>query len=138
MNIKTWILASRPKTLPAAIIPVLVGTSVAYASGQGHILYAILALFGAVAIQVATNFVNDLFDFKKGADTEERLGPTRAVQAGLLSEQAIGRAAIIVFWVCFWYWAFIDCSSRMANTTYWHFIYSLWYLLYGRALSFSL
>ena len=85
MNIRAWILASRPKTLTAGAVPVLVGTAVAHAAGGIAFGPALAALLGALAIQVGTNFANDVFDFVRGADTEARLGPLRAVQAGLLS-----------------------------------------------------
>ena len=91
---KAWLLASRPKTLSAAIAPVLVGSALAYR--RDHDLpwrYAICALLGAVLIQIATNFINDALDFKKGADTAERLGPLRVTQAGLLPYNAVMRAA---------------------------------------------
>lgn len=93
-RIEAWILASRPKTLSAAAVPVVVGAAVGIAEDGFRLLPVVAALFGAFAIQVGTNFANDLFDFLKGADTEERIGPTRAVQAGLLStrEMAIGTA----------------------------------------------
>ena len=85
MNTRAWILASRPKTLTAGAVPVLVGTAVAHAAGGIAFGPALAALLGALAIQVGTNFANDVFDFVRGADTEARLGPLRAVQAGLLS-----------------------------------------------------
>lgn len=92
---RAWILASRPATLTAALVPVMVGTAVAHASGGARPLPALAALFGAFMIQIATNFANDVFDHEKGADTHERLGPTRAVQAGLLTPRQV-RAGMIV------------------------------------------
>ncbi|MDO8675612.1 MAG: 1,4-dihydroxy-2-naphthoate polyprenyltransferase [Candidatus Omnitrophota bacterium] len=92
-----WILASRPKTLPAAIAPVMIGTAMAFGDGVGHFPSALAALFGALCIQIATNFTNDYCDFKKGADTLDRLGPVRATQAGLVSARAMISAAILVF-----------------------------------------
>lgn len=80
-----WILAARPATLTAAFAPVAVGTASAWSVGGFRWDAALAALLGAFLIQIATNFANDMFDFQKGADTEERLGPTRAAQAGLLS-----------------------------------------------------
>ncbi len=90
-------LASRPRTLGAAFVPVLVGTAVAYAEGGLSLLPALAALFGAFFIQIGTNFANDLFDALKGADTVDRVGPTRAVQAGLLSPRAMGYGVAIAF-----------------------------------------
>jgi 1,4-dihydroxy-2-naphthoate polyprenyltransferase len=88
-TLSAWLLAARPATLPVAVAPVLVGTAVTTASGAVRWSAVIAALFGALAIQVGTNFTNDVFDHEKGADDERRLGPTRAVQAGLLSPRAV-------------------------------------------------
>lgn len=88
-SLGAWVLASRPATLTAAIVPVLVGTAVAYSLGEVRKGPALAALLGSILIQIATNFANDVFDHEKGADTEERLGPTRAVQAGLLTPRAV-------------------------------------------------
>jgi len=90
-----WLLASRPKTLSAAVVPVLIGTSLA-APHIDWLMFA-CALFGALFIQIGTNFVNDALDFKRGADTGERLGPVRVTQAGLLSADAVIRAAYVCF-----------------------------------------
>ena len=94
---RAWVMATRPKTLPAALIPVLVGTAVAFAEGVHAWLAAAAALAGAMLIQIGTNLANDYFDFKKGADTDERLGPTRVTQAGLLSETAVRNAMVATF-----------------------------------------
>ncbi|WP_104987276.1 1,4-dihydroxy-2-naphthoate polyprenyltransferase [Sorangium cellulosum] len=88
-SFRAWLLACRPATLTAALAPVMVGTAVAYASGGMRIGPALSALVGAMLIQIATNFANDVFDHEKGADTHERLGPTRAVQAGLLTARQV-------------------------------------------------
>ena len=80
-----WILAARPKTLPAAAAPVVVGTAVAIGEGVFAAGPALAALLGALLIQIGANFANDVFDYKKGADTSERLGPLRVTQTGLLS-----------------------------------------------------
>ena len=94
-SLASWVLAARPKTLPAAIAPVLVGTGLAVERGAFALWPALAALLGALLIQVGTNFANDYFDFRKGADTETRVGPTRAVQSGLLTprEMLAGTAA---------------------------------------------
>jgi len=94
-SLRAWVLASRPATLTAALCPVLVGTAVAEVSGGMRVGPALAALFGAFMIQIATNFANDVFDHEKGADTHERLGPTRAVQAGLLTPRQV-RAGLLV------------------------------------------
>jgi 1,4-dihydroxy-2-naphthoate polyprenyltransferase len=92
-----WVLAARPKTLAAAVAPVAVGTACAYADGVLRVAPAVAALLGALLLQVGANFANDVFDYEKGADTAERLGPTRAVQAGLLTPGAVRRGLFVVF-----------------------------------------
>lgn len=92
-----WFLAARPKTLFAGISPVLIGVAMAAADGASHIPAALCALFGGMLIQIGTNYANDYFDFVKGTDTEERLGPTRATQAGLVTPAQIKAAAAITF-----------------------------------------
>ncbi len=92
-----WVQACRPATLTAAAAPVFVGSAVAHAVGGFDLGPALAALLGALAIQVGTNLANDVFDFKKGADTPERLGPTRAVQAGWLSERAVTLGMVAAF-----------------------------------------
>ena len=92
-----WILAARPATLSAALVPVAVGTACAHAIGGASLWPALAALFGAACIQIGTNFANDVFDAEKGADTDERLGPVRAVAAGLVSPRAMRVAMAIAF-----------------------------------------
>jgi 1,4-dihydroxy-2-naphthoate octaprenyltransferase len=96
-SLGAWVLASRPKTLSAAAVPVLVGTACAAARGPIKPGPALAALFGALLLQIGANFANDVFDYEKGADTAARLGPTRAVQAGLLSPNAMRRGMLLVF-----------------------------------------
>lgn len=96
-SLKAWLLASRPKTLAAAIVPVLVGTAVAVADGTFAAPAALAALVGASLIQIGTNFANDYFDAKSGADNEDRLGPTRVVQAGLIEPSAVKTATFVTF-----------------------------------------
>lgn len=98
---RVWILAARPATLPAAVAPVVVASAAALGLGRFSFPVFLAALVGAMLIQIGTNFANDLFDFKKGADTEERLGPVRATQAGLLSEQQVARGAWVTFGLAF-------------------------------------
>ena len=94
---KSWFLALRPKTLGAGIAPVLIGTSMAFEAEKGHLFSALAALLGALLIQIGTNLSNDYFDFVKGADTEERLGPARATQAGWIRPEIILRSSLLVF-----------------------------------------
>lgn len=86
---QAWLLAARPRTLPVSAAPVVVGTAVAYGDGLGRFGPALGALAGALCLQLASNFANDLFDFEKGADNEDRIGPPRATQLGLLSPTAM-------------------------------------------------
>src|SRR5439155_18033879 len=88
---------ARPRTLPAAIVPVAVGTVCAAATARVAWGPAVAALAGAVAIQIGTNFANDVFDAERGADGPDRIGPTRAVAAGLISPAAMKRAMIAAF-----------------------------------------
>lgn len=85
-----WIAAARPKTLPAAVVPVWVGCLVAYEiAGQWDVWLAVCTLLSAVSIQVATNFFNDAIDAGKGADGKDRLGPRRATGSGDVSSQTM-------------------------------------------------
>ena len=94
--VAAWLVAIRPKTLPAAVAPVLVGTACAYAIGGFSLGPALAALFGALLLQIASNLANDLIDYRRGVDTAERLGPPRAVASGLLSERAITLGLLVV------------------------------------------
>lgn len=87
-----FLLAARPATLSAAIVPVAVGSACALALGGFSLGPALAALLGASFLQIGANYANDVFDYEKGADTEERLGPTRAAQAGLLTPSALKAA----------------------------------------------
>ena len=95
-GIGVWLMAARPRTLSAAISPVLVGTAVAYRAGAARPLAAILALFASLFIQIGTNFANDYSDHKRGADAE-RVGPARVTQSGLVAPRAVKAAAWIAF-----------------------------------------
>jgi len=97
MTVATWVEAARPATLWAAVVPVLVGAAVVVAGGVPRWWALAAALFGAGCIQIGTNFANDVFDAEKGADTDARLGPRRAVQAGLISAGAMRRAMVLAF-----------------------------------------
>ena len=111
-TLKTWVMAIRPKTLTAALVPVAVGTALAFGTGVGRWLPALAALVGALLIQIGTNLTNDYYDFKKGADTHERLGPMRVTQSGLIAPGTVLAAALGCFalaiarWACTWWrWA---------------------------------
>ena len=94
---RPWILAARPKTLVAGIIPVVLGSALAFREGGFHWGIFICALLGALAIQIGTNYVNDASDFEKGADTGDRLGPPRMAASGLLSPRALYAGAALWF-----------------------------------------
>ncbi len=90
--VKSILLAARPKTLPAAIVPVWAGCVLAWKlTGAFDLWLAVCTLGGALAIQIATNFFNDAIDSKKGADTEKRLGPVRVTASGQMSPAAVMR-----------------------------------------------
>lgn len=97
MKFSPWILAARPRTLVAAIVPVIVGAAFAMRTTAINGWLFACALLSAVCIQIGTNFANDYSDFKKGADTEKRLGPTRVTQAGLIAPQHVKNGAIAAF-----------------------------------------
>ena len=94
---RCWLLGARPKTLFAALNPVLLGSVFAWVDGGFHGAAALAALFGALAIQIGTNLANDYWDWKKGSDTPERLGPPRVTSAGLLPPATVLRATLASF-----------------------------------------
>ncbi|MGE9289745.1 MAG: 1,4-dihydroxy-2-naphthoate polyprenyltransferase [Puniceicoccales bacterium] len=101
MNMHSWILAARPRTLPAAIIPVFVGSGLAYWAGGFSLWPAIICALFALTIQIGTNFANDYYDWKQGADTEDRIGPTRAVASGLIRPATMKVAAFTTLALAF-------------------------------------
>jgi 1,4-dihydroxy-2-naphthoate octaprenyltransferase len=126
---QAWKTAARVHTLPAAIVPVLVGTGLAYGEGVFRWDVFVCALIGAVAIQVAANFANDASDAHRGADTEDRLGPPRMVALGVISARqmwvatwiAIGVAAvagILLTVIAGWVVLLIGVSSVLAMLGY--------------------
>lgn len=95
MNI--WIEGARPKTLIASVSPVLLGTVIAYDAGAFNFWVFLATLLFALCVQIGTNFANDYIDFVKGADTSERKGPRRLVQAGLVSVQKMRMVTAGIF-----------------------------------------
>jgi 1,4-dihydroxy-2-naphthoate polyprenyltransferase len=96
-GVRIWLMAARPRTLPAAVAPVLVGTALA---GFGHIFHPlrfVAALLGAIFIQVGTNLSNDYSDARRGADTEDRLGPVRVTAGGLVPPKQVLIATYVSF-----------------------------------------
>ena len=95
--VRIWVMAARIRTLPAAVAPVLVGTSLALGADHFRALAFVAALFGAVFIQVGTNLSNDYSDARRGADTEDRLGPVRVTAGGLVPPKQVLMATYATF-----------------------------------------
>jgi 1,4-dihydroxy-2-naphthoate octaprenyltransferase len=96
--VRAWMLASRPATLPAAAVPVLVGGAAAVHEGAAfRPLVFVATLVSALLIQIGTNFANDYSDFHRGADHAGRLGPTRVTQGGLISHASVRRGILVAF-----------------------------------------
>ncbi|MEM6369774.1 MAG: 1,4-dihydroxy-2-naphthoate polyprenyltransferase [Myxococcota bacterium] len=137
-----WWLACRPKTLLAAVVPVVVGVGAAWGDGVFRGGPALAALLGAVFIQIGTNFANDVFDFIQGADGEDRLGPTRAVAAGWLSPSQMKMGMVVAFgfaillgvylvWSAGWPVVVIGVASVLSGIFYTATRNSLAYLGFG-------
>ena len=94
-SLYAWILAARPKTLTGAITPVMIGSALAYMDGHFQWLPALICCLFASLMQIAANFINDLFDYLKGTDREDRLGPERACAQGWISPKAMRNGIII-------------------------------------------
>jgi 1,4-dihydroxy-2-naphthoate octaprenyltransferase len=92
-----WLMAARPRTLPASVAPVLVGTSLALGAGNFEPLAFVAALVASMLIQVGTNLSNDYSDARRGADTEDRLGPVRVTAGGLLPPKQVLVATYATF-----------------------------------------
>ena len=127
--VRTWILAARLPTLPAAAVPVLAGSGAAQAAGDLSIAVLLVALAAALLIQIGTNFANDVFDFERGADTDERLGPPRVTHSGLLTPRDVRLGAAVTFgaaallglylaWVGGWPILVIGAASIVAGLAY--------------------
>ncbi len=102
-SIKAWILAARPKTLAAAATPVLLGCALAYTAGTFQWTPAILCFLFAFSMQIDANFINDYYDYLKGSDREDRLGPERACAQGWITLSAMKKGMIFITLLsCFW------------------------------------
>lgn len=145
---RVWLLATRPATLPAAVVPVAVGTAVAAAEGGVHVVAALAALAGALLLQIGCNLVNDVEDFARGADTAARLGPARATQRGWLTAAQVRRAAALAFglallvgagltWHAGWPVAAIGVAGLFAAVAYTAGPWPLGYLGLGDVLVFA-
>jgi 1,4-dihydroxy-2-naphthoate octaprenyltransferase len=100
-KLDSWLIASRPRTLLAAFVPVMVGSAVAFNEGKLNIIFSLAALICSVLIQVGTNFTNDLYDYLNGADTVKRKGPRRVLASGLISVNEMKAAIILTFLTAF-------------------------------------
>lgn len=118
-----WVEAARPRTLPASVSPVLLGCALAYYDGAFDVVPAVLCLLVALFAQIASNFANDYFDFKKGADREDRLGPERAVAEGWITPKAMLTGTFVtlglacaagLLLVCFADWRLIGVGIAIA------------------------
>lgn len=98
-GVGAWMLAIRPRTLPAAVSPVLVGTAAAAASQGMRLCPAAAAFAGAIFLQIGVNLANDYFDYTKGVDTEERLGPIRVTQSGLIPPAQVLAGMFLAFFM---------------------------------------
>lgn len=92
-----WLLAARPKTLPAAAAPVIVGSAVAFYDDGFQLFPALAAFIAALFIQIGTNLANDVFDYLKGVDSDSRLGPVRVTQAGYLTPRQVFSGMLVSF-----------------------------------------
>lgn len=128
-RIRIWLTAARPRTLAAAVVPVAVGTALAARVDDWRAIPALLCLAFALLVQIGTNFANDYFDFVKGADTADRVGPTRVVAAGLVSLEAMRWAIAAAFVLAFlvgvnlvvyggWWLVIVGASSILCGLAY--------------------
>lgn len=102
-SIKAWILAARPKTLAAAATPVLLGCALAYSDGVFQWIPALLCFLFAFCMQIDANFINDYYDFLKGSDREDRLGPERACAQGWITLSVMKKGILLTTLLsCFW------------------------------------
>ena len=102
-SIKAWILAARPKTLAAAATPVLLGCALAYTDGHFQWIPALLCFLFAFSMQIDANFINDYYDYLKGSDREDRLGPERACAQGWITLSAMKKGMLFTTLLsCLW------------------------------------
>jgi 1,4-dihydroxy-2-naphthoate octaprenyltransferase len=100
-KISAFLEATRPKTLPASLVPVLMGGSIAYWKGEFHPGLLVITLICALLIQIITNYINEIYDHKRGADTTGRLGPRRMVASGIISPKEMKFVAVILILITF-------------------------------------
>ena len=110
-SLKIWFMALRPKTLTAAVGPMAMGTAMAAEAGAAHLPIALVCLFTALMLQIGTNIANDYYDYQKGADSVDRLGPTRVTQAGLLAPATVRLGFTVCFALAALGWAVITARA---------------------------
>ncbi len=96
-TLQSWLMAARPRTLPAAAAPVLVAIALAWRDGVFHVWAALACLLISLLMQIGANFANDLFDHERGTDTPDRLGPTRVTASGIISPAQMRIATALIF-----------------------------------------
>ena len=143
---KSWVEAARPKTLPASLSPVLLACVLAWCEGVFRFVPALLCFGVALLAQIASNFANDYFDFKKGADREDRLGPERAVAQGWITPKAMLKATFLTLGLsCFcgcmllFYagWELIPVGIAIALCVFTYYVQALSFSLLSFLLSVS-
>ncbi len=100
-KLSIWLNATRPKTLPAGLAPVMIGGALAYHDNSFNLQLFLLMSVLSVLIQILTNFINEIYDYKKGADNQDRLGPQRAVASGLIFVKQMSVVSIILATIIF-------------------------------------
>jgi 1,4-dihydroxy-2-naphthoate octaprenyltransferase len=115
-TLRIWLMAARPKTLPVGLAPVLVGTALADTAGSFHALRFIATLLGALFIQVGANLSNDYSDARRGADTEDRLGPLRVTAGGLVPPRQVLIATYVTFGLA------IVCGTYLVAAAGWQLL----------------
>ena len=144
---ENWLIAIRIKTLPAAISPVLLGTALAFHYGDSNPFTFLMTFLAAVLIQIGANFANDVYDFEKGSDRADRLGPQRATQSGLIPPEDMKKAMWRIFalaigvgfylaYIGGWPIVFIGLASIAAGIAYTGGPYPLGYHGWGDAFVF--
>jgi 1,4-dihydroxy-2-naphthoate octaprenyltransferase len=115
-HVHIWVMAARVRTLPASVAPVLVGTSLALGAGRFRPLAFVAALLGAVFIQVGTNLSNDYSDARRGADTDDRLGPVRVTAGGLVPPGRVLAATYVTFGLA------VVCGAYLVAVAGWELV----------------
>lgn len=129
-NLHAWFLALRPKTLPASVAPILLGSALAFSEGYFNPTAFCLALICALFLQLAVNFANDLFDAQKGVDTKKRLGPLRGLHLGLIQSDQLKKGLWLVLGI-----ALVSGFLLAAMVSWWLLVFGLASLIAALAYS---